>query len=1306
MSIVTSEYLSRLNELYNEKGQNIGEITSKILRLRREFSLQWYLEGSSANSKILEETIGVLLKLASLDIPEISVVTYNALGGLLLVLTPFAPKSVRDAFSRSVVPLDNSRDTEASVPSLSIAISSCFVFLSHHIGPHQLEAFCGSTAGMNHFEFDNVRFLGQLPNLIRSMKNLGESVSRQMAWRLRNYVSSQHAPPSVVVECFQCLLDSYPRILQDILEDKRDSMKPILVKLGKYLLEDKNGQFEADLTDDYRKLLFTEIKSCFESELSATSVEYHIDCLLLLSNRKDELGEEVNKFIDELLQKDFPKHVKRQLMLLVRSVDNIDLSKLESSSDVLVALQALSHLVNKENSEKVIDMLLPLLETTGNEFYATVDLIRDHFDVIFKSGADKSKLARLLILLFNKERLSVTNKTSVCSFLKVADHFLCEDLRPGYLDLALEFALESVISEHVMVSSAGREAMVALVGARNIDEILSVLLKCDLWDLSIASRVILLLNDLWSVFHTSRDNHLIWTPMVSLVCELVCLMDSDSSQSEGFLFLSHFPSLLTNRDKLILEEACSLLIARYYWSFTHQHLFPSRSMADMTMDFFLSGIVTDVVRNPQLSHEVLLKPMLNGYKFLVSIQSHNLFDVSLSLICLFPEQTISALIRMDLNDGQIADVVCHFGRIFNGNEKWKVSAVVVDFLYEKLNDALKNEYQYLLQAAQTKGFDGPDVAASFFKALYCCNKKEAVKAMCCMLSQIQLKSKTEANSFLARIRTFPEVQELRKQYPFVALGTGDESGVIEWCTNTPFETWPVEEPEFRKLLTTFLRNNRPKILLVRQSLEALDDDHWTFLIDNIWAFDIPDFSIYFADHKYRLQRFLDMIPYVRQYLETACDTSGIPKLSSISPMMKQGRYITNSGLLKAFFRHSHVKISQSLLSEIVSKLTKSEDLAEAKAYARRMGIDVGEDAIDQNIRTEIARKFSLDPSFETVIHMRQLRMDKNESITQIQNWLDSYREDTSPGTGDLWNSCVMKEFTELLWSIYDQLDLTFSEGNLPRYLEELLLRYERLPKMQTPSDSLYIMRVADKLRDFNLLYNSQANVWSAVSPIVAGALMRFVEKHQDCIRNPVSFLRSLFRTNSSNFSDVNPSLIQYLLLKCGEERERIHELKEIFESKDLRFIPHAIKYMTTYDRIITCVPDAARSEGARVFCLKVFMTNPSIVNANELTEACLDDQDWLFSKFKEMVTKPEMLFLSVFIAIVKLLKRRQRFDKKICETFIAEIGYDVALKSRAVALRCLSQMTESCLRDAAFLCAAAETDDDTVLENLTAVSTF
>ena len=1302
MSIVTSEYLSRLNELYNEKGQNVSEITSKILRLRREFSLQWYLEGSSANSKILQETIVVLLKLASLDIPEISVVTYNALGGLLLVLTPFAPKTVREAFSNSVVELDNSRDTEASVPSLSIAISSCFVFLSHHVGPHQLESFCGSTAGMNHFEFDNARFLYQLPNLIRSMKNLGESVSRQMAWRLRKCVSSNEPPPPVVVECFQCLLDSYPRILQDILKDERDAMKPILVKLGKYLLEDKNGQFEADLTD-YRKLLFTEIKSCFESELSATSVEYHVDCLLLLSDGKDEIGDEVNKFIDELLLKDFPKHVKRQLMLLVRSVDNIDLTKLESSADVLVALQALSHLVNKENSEKVIDMLLPLLETTGNEFYAAVNLIRDRFDVIVKSGAEKSKLARLLTLLFNKERLSVTNRTSVCSFLKVADHFLCEDLRPGYLDLALEFALESVISEHVMLSSAGREAMVSLVGARNIDEILSALLKCDLWDLSITSRVILLLNDLWSVFHSSKDNHLIWAPMVSLVCELVCLMDSDSSQSEGFLFLSHFPSLLTNRDRLVLGETCCLLIARYYWSFTHQHLFSGRSMADMTMDFFLSGIVTDVVRNPQLSHEVLLKPMLNGYKFLVSIQSPNLFDVSLALICLFPEQTISALIRMDLNDDQIADVVRYFGRIFNGNEKWKVSAVVVDFLYEKLNDRLKNECQNLIQAAQTKGFDGPDVAASFFKALYCCDKKEAVKAMCCMLSQIQLKSKTEANSFLARIRTFPEVQELRKQYPFVALGTADESGVLEWCMNTPFETWPVEEPEFRKLLATFLRNNRPKILLVRQSLEVLDDDHWTFLIEYIWAFDIPDFSVYFSDHKYRLQRFLDMIPYARQYLEATCDTSTIPKLSSISPMMKQGRYITNSGLLKAFFRHSHVKISPSLFSEIVSKLTKSEDLAEAEFYARRMGIDAGEDAFDQKIRTEIARKSSMDPSFETMIHMRQLRMDKTESITEIQNWLDSYRKDTSPGTGDLWNSCVMKEFTELIWSVYEQLDLTFSEGNLPRYLEELLLRYERLPKMQTPSDSLYIMRVADKLRDFNLLFHSQANVWSAVSPIVAGALVRFVEKHQNCIRNPISFLRSLFRTNSSIVSDVNPKLIQDLLVKCGEDRERIHELKEIFENKDLRYMPHAIKYMATYDRIVAGVSDAAISEGARVFCLKVFMASPSIVNANELTEACLYDQDWLFRKFKEMITKREMVFLSVFMAIIKFLRHRQRFDKKICESFIAQLGDGVALKSRAVALRDLAQMTESYLMDTAFLCAAAETDDDKLI---TAVSTF
>jgi hypothetical protein len=98
-------------------------LLQRLMKWHTTFSLHWYRQFCVSRS-VLENTLRLLFFITEFPNKSISVASFNAIGGLLVVLAPFHAEEVIEALSRIISDLPPS-------PNTSILIVSTFVFLSH-----------------------------------------------------------------------------------------------------------------------------------------------------------------------------------------------------------------------------------------------------------------------------------------------------------------------------------------------------------------------------------------------------------------------------------------------------------------------------------------------------------------------------------------------------------------------------------------------------------------------------------------------------------------------------------------------------------------------------------------------------------------------------------------------------------------------------------------------------------------------------------------------------------------------------------------------------------------------------------------------------------------------------------------------------------------------------------------------------------------------------------------------------------------------------------------------------------------------
>jgi hypothetical protein len=149
------------------------------MKWRATFSLRWYRQYCVAPS-VLENTLRLLFCITEFPNESISVASFNAIGGLLVVLAPFHAEELIEALSLIISDLPPS-------PNTSISIVSTFVFLSHRVAPFRIDQFFRQFLITHYFSADIQGYYRYLPQLIRNMGGLPLDLHLALMQNLRRF---------------------------------------------------------------------------------------------------------------------------------------------------------------------------------------------------------------------------------------------------------------------------------------------------------------------------------------------------------------------------------------------------------------------------------------------------------------------------------------------------------------------------------------------------------------------------------------------------------------------------------------------------------------------------------------------------------------------------------------------------------------------------------------------------------------------------------------------------------------------------------------------------------------------------------------------------------------------------------------------------------------------------------------------------------------------------------------------------------------------------------------------------------------
>ena len=205
------DHHSKLLVSLKSNGQSsASEISDTIIGWKNTFSFYWYHQYINDDQKKLDYVFNLLFELTEFPDPNVTIASFNAIGALLVSLSPFRSQELILSFKNTLSSLEVS-------PNTSCAVIATFVFLSHHVSDNSISHFIDSTPIFPHFGADLRTFIHHIPNLIEQMDRLNMEFHQAL---LRSLISSfGRSPVSSFIESIMLLIKRFPsKLLSDLME--------------------------------------------------------------------------------------------------------------------------------------------------------------------------------------------------------------------------------------------------------------------------------------------------------------------------------------------------------------------------------------------------------------------------------------------------------------------------------------------------------------------------------------------------------------------------------------------------------------------------------------------------------------------------------------------------------------------------------------------------------------------------------------------------------------------------------------------------------------------------------------------------------------------------------------------------------------------------------------------------------------------------------------------------------------------------------------------------------------------------------
>ena len=902
--------LGKLQNAKTKNPNNTTDIVSLLQQFRSFVSIRWFENFLDYDPiSCLAEVWSLLLSLSGHDDTLVRLNSYSALGAIITTVCPIFPKISSSSFSKAVLEIEVS-------PNVSIAVISCFTYLVHFISPAEVDDFILNTPVLHHFSTDVSQFIKHLPHIIKLMRPLEKQFHQSLLRSL--CISFGRQPNHSFVEAVTTLIEMNPNILiNDIMEFvKVNSLTQTILAIGPDVLNNDEIYKAVEENKFLGDFLEVGIATLLSESPSLTDFERACSTLALIARNSSEYRE---KIAEAASKAKIPNHFRKFFYLLPVPIELLYPKEDDPSSLLVTKMKALPdylkrNLGNEDANKQVIAILekAPMF-CKGDSFCAFCESIGGCFSYVF--GVDNEKLAGIMKSALNVESMNWVQKEALVKLFASVDIDMCMRIIPNYHSIVIKTLFEFSLSPQDGLSNEAMKVIVKVITLETISIVVEGVKNSDLFSPDTAYKALKLLNGIIAEFNEANFNDI-----VSLISETISYHNTILICSEGFLFLSKFRKHKFSGE--LITSAADWLNA-IYKSFAQKDLIMSFQFTQIDAPSFLSTTETDVVANILPSTNNAVPGIINTFDFLVSTDAVNLSHLQMfasQILKLFPKEVIEI-------GGELFDI--------NTPEFVAFSQAVINIMHWNCSIETAAVCSKFLMNAPRMVIDGSIKAATSFME---CNRVVSGDYLSKFYKLIAKYQPELADELLLKAK--PRLDDVQKL--LFDIKNDDLSYFTDFVVNHPFESLPIEDPDFLEALASIGPVFKGKI----DDFSKLTEAHWKYIILNIEQFSgIED---YVNKNRYKISRFIRYAP--KQKKVNVVIDENIPKLSSLTPEILTGKYTFNIPLLTNFFQFSTLKINPELLGKILHETIQNISQRGALdlcsfiiAYANKNKIEISEE---------------------------------------------------------------------------------------------------------------------------------------------------------------------------------------------------------------------------------------------------------------------------------------------------------------------------------------------------------------------------
>ena len=894
---------------------------------RKSLSLSWLYKIKKHDAKsCLTLCIITTLKFTEHPDASVRVIAFGTLGAMLLCVATFDPTLFIHAFgnSTSQVPVS---------PRSSMAIINMFVYLSRFVSSVQLQDFIIVVPVLNHFDADISDFLKFLPKTIPLMKDLPSSFHKEMMKTLLCTCSKRHN--SSFTGAISALISLDKKLLVPYFKELiiKYNLQPLVICLGPTLINDREIY---DLLDDDGRELFLNLALNELSRDPPGFIEFEASCLtcsqFLKYAMKTEKYESLHKRIFSHLKEEYPPHFKRLRMLLPMSLD--DILKVNEETDSMKAAQIFAladfYVNNYEKTDPdEVSKIMFSYRFSRNDLYCSLIECFTKCIMLFLRYCKERYHIRLLRWILQKTNINWVHDMAVANLLCSIDCCFCMKIYPDFFTLAIARLLEFSLSPNNRLFSASIAAIKQISSYETLHELISTIVRSDWIDEFNVSRRFELLSTLASMYKS--DEFDIFIP---IAFECLIFFNSTNIVSNVCSFLS---KLKVKRIPENVRMFCFNFVASNFESFTQMPMnIPVTGYQDpQPAPNFLDTIDTDIVTNPAFDLETSLAPIRNCFHFLCTLPLEILKDTDIffwyciDLIPLFGQEALEKAFEIQeykpVDDEILWKVLL---KTFETSSKDSVTAACCKLISRSRKTIPANiDVMFEKYLIEQRSKD-PDLLYYIFVLVDQLQHDKAIQSVPTMVSGLDQKIASVLLFKLVLVIGREMVNTIDEKYAIALLQFANfydgeyTIKVNHYLDNTPFSEWPLNDPIMNAELITFMKKNQRKQNI--EDYNELDQQHLLFIIQNRDIFELNNFNEFIEKNPSLFSK-IDISSFYNQDSLTKtfhfnCDAIDELKISTVSPILRNGNIVHSRGLLNSFFQFSNVLISESLFNQIFTTI--------------------------------------------------------------------------------------------------------------------------------------------------------------------------------------------------------------------------------------------------------------------------------------------------------------------------------------------------------------------------------------------------